>query len=233
MTTKFPASVQPQPIENGVYDIPMILDAALEPQRSLLHHILLASQRRLKAFAVQHNWEHHLDDPFARSAHFYAQKKAFDLALLEINGLDPKIELPETYCAALEQGVMMSVSPDLYRELYPEGDEASAFEKLLTHEMAHRLHIRILDGNEDAMGPVWFYEGFALHAASQLEKAAPSLPPDEIWAVVEAEDRQDYRRYVTVFQYFLGKATIHQLVEMAGKIGFISWLKEIDAQPVL
>ena len=211
----------------------MILDAALEPQRSLLHQILLASQRRLKAFAVQHNWDHHLNDPFTRSAHFYAQKKAFDLALLEISGLDPKIELPETYCAALEQGVLMSVSPDLYLELYPEGDEASAFEKLLTHEMAHRLHIRILAGNEDAMGPVWFYEGFALHAASQLQKAAPSLTQDEIWAVAGAEDRQDYRRYVTVFQYFLGKATIHQLVEMAGKVEFLSWLRQKNSQTVL
>jgi hypothetical protein len=136
------------------------------------------------------------------------------------------MELPETYCAALEQGILMSVSPELYQRLYPEGDEGQAFEKLLTHEMAHRLHIRILDGNEEAMGPVWFFEGFALYAAAQFEQSLPALSAAGIWEIVGAEERGDYRRYAAVFRSFLGKASLQQLVGMAGKAEFVDWLRD-------
>lgn len=220
-------SAQPGPIEYGVYDIPIQLATALEPQRALLYSTLLAAQRRLANLALRHGWQACVKEPFAKQFRVYADKAAFDHDLLEICGLETTLEIPKTYCAALEQGVLMSVSPELYRRLYPEGDEENAFEKLLTHEMAHRLHIRLLDGNEEAMGPVWFYEGFALYAAGQLEQAAPHLETSEIWAVVSAEERMDYRRYVTAFRYFLDKAAIHQLIEMAGKAEFVDWLKQL------
>lgn len=227
MPDPFPVSEHPHPIENGIYDIPIRLDAPLENQRDSFRSILFSAQRRLRDFALKNDWIEYIKEPFAKLAHFHADKSSFDHDLLEICDLDTTIELPQTYCAALEQGVLMSVSPELYRTLYPEGDEADAFEKLLTHEMAHRLHIRILGGDEEAMGPIWFYEGFALYAASQLEKAAPELTTAEIWAIVIDEERQDYRKYVTVFRYFLGKAALHQLIQMAGKAEFVDWLKQI------
>ena len=121
--------------------------------------------------------------------------------------------------------MLMSVSPELYRSLYPQGDEESTYEKLLTHEMAHRLHIRILGGNEEAMGPVWFYEGFALYAAGQFERIASHLTAAEIWDVVNAEERGDYRQYATLFRHFLDKAPLQQLIDMAGQVGFVDWLR--------
>ena len=78
------------------------------------------------------------------------------------------------------------------------------------------------------MGPVWFYEGFALHAAGQLTHAAPTLQTDEIWAIVQEEERMDYRRYVTVLRYFLQKATLPQLVQQAGQADFVAWLQQIS-----
>lgn len=218
----------PVAVEYGVFDIPLRLDTTLEPQRNLLQTTLLTAQRRLKTFAQQHSWLAYVAEPFAQKAQFYATKASFDHDLLTLCGLDPTIELPSTYCGALEQGVLTAVSPHLYRALYPQGDEPDAFEKLLTHEMAHRLHIRILAGDEEAMGPVWFYEGFALHAAGQLANAAPKLEIDEIWAIVQEEERMDYRRYVTVLRYFLQKATMHQLVEQAGQEDFVAWLRQIS-----
>jgi len=68
-----------------------------------------------------------------------------------------------------------------------------------------------------------------LYAAAQFEKTAPHLTAAEIWDVVSAEERGDYRRYATVFQHFSLKASIQQLVEMAGKAEFVSWLREISA----
>jgi hypothetical protein len=217
----------PPLIEPGVYDIPLQLDASLEPGRPALRETLMAAQRRLREFARKHGWEAHVQQPFAVQAHIYAAKPGFDHDLLAISGMDTTIELPETYCAALENYVLMSVSPELYQRLFPEGNETGAFEKLLTHEMAHRLHIRILKGDEDAMGPVWFYEGFALVAASQFEHHAPRLSEEEIWEVVGAEERGSYIRYASVLRTFLGKADLQRLVEMAGKPDFVDWLRTL------
>jgi hypothetical protein len=213
------------PLEHGVHDIPIELAAALEPQRACLHSTLLAAQRRLTYFALKHGYQAHVQQPFARLFHVYADKLSFDHDLLELCGLDTTIELPSTYCAALEQGVLVSVSPELYRCLYPQGDEESAYEKLLTHEMAHRLHIRVLGGNEEAMGPVWFYEGFALYAAGQFERIASHLTAAEIWDVVNAEEGGDYRQYATLFRHFLEKAPLQQLIDMAGEVGLVDRLR--------
>jgi hypothetical protein len=221
-------SEQPNLIEDGIYVILLQLDGTLEAQRISLQKTLLAAQRRLKIFAQKHGWHVHIQEPFAVRAHFYDAKAKFDHDLLEISGMDTTIQLPNTYCAALEKEVLMCVSPQLYREVYPEGVEDDAFEKLITHEMAHRLHIRILDGDEEAMGPVWFYEGFALYAADQFEQTMPDLSEEEIWRVVNAHERSDYRRYASVFRHFLRMVSIHQLVENAGTQGFTNWLKLIS-----
>ena len=217
----------PARIDPGVYDIPLQLDASLEPGRPALRETLLAAQRRLREFACKHGWEAHVQQPFALQAHIYEAKAGFDYDLLAISGMDTTIELPETYCAALENNILMSVSPELYQRLFPEGKEADSFEKLLTHEMAHRLHIRILKGDEEAMGPVWFYEGFALVAASQFEGRAPHLSEEEIWDVVDAQERGSYILYASVLRTFLGKTDLQRLVEMAGKPDFVDWLRTI------
>ena len=221
-------SERPKMIEDSIYDIPLQLEASLEPQREGLHRTLVAAQRRLRDFSLKHDWHAYVQEPFAHQAHIYNTKAKFDHDLLEISGMDTDTELPRTYCAALEKDILVCVSPELYREVYPEGDEEDAFEKLITHEMAHRLHIRILSGDEQAMGPVWFYEGFALYTANQFERTMPELSEDEIWEVVSAQERGDYRQYATVFCYFLIKARIHQLVKHAGRQDFTNWLKLIS-----
>ena len=120
-----------------MWDIPIVPAASLEPQSAALRNTLLAAQRRLTAFALKHDWRTHVQEPFARLFHVYADKASFDHDLLELCGLDPAMELPATYCAALEQGVLMSVSAELYRALYPQGDEESAFEKLASALTPH------------------------------------------------------------------------------------------------
>ena len=51
-----------------------------------------------------------------------------------------------------------------------DGDEENAFEKLLAHEMAHRLHIRILNGNENAMGQYGSMKGLRFLQQVNLRK---------------------------------------------------------------
>jgi hypothetical protein len=141
---------------------------------------------------------------------------------------DPTIILPETYCAALENRVLLYVSPEVYLKNYPEGAEENAFEKLITHEMAHRLHIRVLGGNEDAMGPIWFFEGFAIYAAGQFENYV--LPPTDIWETIESTARGSYKKYGAAFRYFMKRTSMRELIEHAGDEGFFNWLRKIESR---
>ena len=80
----------------------------------------------------------------------FDDKALFDKALLTLSGADTSMQLPPTYFAALERRVLIVMSPGYCARVYPEGNEPGSYPKLLAHEMAHRLHIRILGGNEEA-----------------------------------------------------------------------------------
>jgi ubiquinone/menaquinone biosynthesis C-methylase UbiE len=71
------------------------------------------------------------------------------------------------------------------------------------------------------------FEGFALYVASQFEKNAPALNTVEIWDIVNDPEWGSYRRYASVFHYFVRKASIQQLTKMAAKVEFLDWLLEI------
>lgn len=213
-------------IEKGIFRIPLALPPSLEPRRESLEKAMLEAQRRLKRFASEYGWGVHVGESFADRAEIFDDKEKFDLALKEITGTDQSVEFPRTFSAALEHRVLLCVSPPLYRKNYPEGIEEHAYEKLITHEMAHRLHIRILGGNEDAMGPIWFFEGFALFAAGQFEHEKESLTASQIAEVMTAEERGSYRLYAAVFRYFAKSTPVPELVEKARSDDFTSWLKE-------
>ena len=156
----------------------------------------------------------------------FDRKPEFDRALLTLAGMDPATELPATYSAALERRVLVAVAPELYAAAYPEGVEAASYEKLLAHEIAHRLHVRILGGDEQAMGPIWFYEGFAIFAADQLRQVPGELSEEELWRVVGDPERGSYVRYGQVFRRFAARVPLPVLVERAGQPGFEAWLRE-------
>ena len=221
---------KPQKIEEGVYKIPLVLPMSLESQRYELEQTLLAAQRRLRSFAIQYGWSDLIKENFADHAEIYDDKNKFDQRFLKLHGEDLSTKLPKAVSAALEKKVFISVSPKLYNQNYPEGIEERSFEKLITHEMAHRLHIRILNGNESAMGPIWFFEGFAIYAAGQFENYNPQMESTEIWEIIRSAKRGSYKKYGVVFRYFLKKASIQELIEHAGHKDFLKWLEKIDGK---
>jgi hypothetical protein len=180
------------------------------------------AQRRLRHFAETHAWGEHVTESFADRAEIFDDKARFDQVLKALTDTDPAMDLPATFSAALENRVLLCVSPELYGKNFPEGIEEKSYEKLMTHEMAHRLHIRILDGNEEAMGPVWFFEGFAIYAAGQFEDSR--LDHEEIWHVIQSTDRGSYKKYGAVIRYLLERIPIHDLVAHAGDNDFVEWL---------
>ena len=199
---------------------------SLEPQRIEFELILLKAQRRIINFAESHGWKALTSDSFFDCAEIYDTKESFDKALVTITDM-AEHEFPKTYSAALENRVLMAVSPDIYSENYPEGIEPNSYEKLLAHEIAHRLHIRVLNGNEEAMGPIWFYEGFAIYAADQFEECTYDLRVSEIREVLASEDRGSYRKYASVFKFFAEKTPIGELIEQASKKDFSIWLSSL------
>lgn len=211
-------------IEEGIYDIPLILPESLEPQRDSLHQTLINAQRRLRDFSCRNGWALFLNESFAERFEVYNNQNEFIQALLRITGADASTDLPETISSVLEEGVLMSVSPEVYSRIYPEGIENKSFEKLITHEMAHRLHIRILGGNEDAMGPIWFFEGFAILAAGQFEDA--SMQPVRILQILAEKKRGSYKEYASLVRNFLKQVSVKEMVKHAADKDFIDWLLE-------
>jgi len=218
---------KPRRIEEGVYRVQLVLPESLENERRELELFLLGAQKRIANFSELHGWKDLTRESFFDLTEIYDRKEAFDRALAKVAGASVQIEFPKTYSAALENRVLMAVSPVLYSENYPEGIEKNSYEKLLAHEIAHRLHIRILKGNEDAMGPIWFFEGFAIYAADQFSQDESPLESAEIQSIISASTRTSYRKYGILFRYLIKKVSVEELIEHAGKADFESWLQEI------
>jgi hypothetical protein len=204
---------------------PLLLDTALEPERALLDASVRAAVERVRMFAARNEWQALTRESFMDSVRIFDRKPDFDHALLSIAGMDTATALPATYSAVLENRVLLAVSPRIYAANYPQGQEDQAYEKLLAHEMAHRLHVRILQGNEEAMGPTWFYEGFALFAADQFASSAEPVDTNIVWETVASDERGDYRRYAVAFRYFAQRIPLPDLIAHAGEREFTHWLR--------
>ena len=91
--------------------------------------------------------------------------------------------------------------------------------------MAHRLHVRILNGKEDEMGPTWFFEGFATVLADQFPQQKGEVSSKEIRTVFQSQSRGSYRVYNQMIKYFMNKIDLPTLVDKAGDPDFQSWLE--------
>jgi len=212
----------------GVYDVPIVLPPSLEPRREEFRQDFIAAQKRLREFATKNGWEHLTDAPFVKQAEIYDTKAGYDG---RVYALSPNLQgkpIPKTFSAGIEDDVFFAVSPEICDENFPEGKEPDSYIKLITHELAHRLHVRILNGNEDKMGPIWFFEGFAVYAADQYVAHPPDLTEADIWSIVDAKDRGSYRKYKVVFSHFLKGLTLPEYVKQASEPNFTAWLRSRD-----
>lgn len=211
-------------IEEGVYIVPLALPLSLESKRIQFEQMLLGAQRRTVRFAERHGWKDLATERFLDSAEIFDVKADFDKALAGVAGLPASTVFPKTYSAALECRVLMAVSPELYAKNYSVGIEEDSYEKLVAHEIAHRLHIRILRGDEEAMGPTWFFEGFAIYAAEQFKETTSEPTATEIQEILSSSERSSYRTYSDVFRFFATKVAVRDMIERAAKEGFQEWL---------
>jgi hypothetical protein len=212
--------------EYGVYDIPIKLQNPLNHNQELFRDYVIKAQKRLKLFSEKNNWIKHIENSFANTFEIYDDKKEFDKRLKQIFKIKDCVEIPDTYCAFLENKILVAVNPELYEKVFPEGIEEDSYEKLLCHEMAHQFHIRILDGNENAMGPVWFYEGFAIYVSNQFSNIVSNIKENEILEIINNKERGSYRKYSEVIRHVLNKIPLPSLVRKAGNNNFNDWVIE-------
>lgn len=217
-------------VETGVFKAPLKLTGHLKRKRDEMERLYMDAQKRVLRFAQDHGWDDLMDSPFMDSVEIHADKEDFDRRIKELCGVDMETVLPKTYSAGLEGRVLIAVSPEIYFENYPDGREDKAMEKLLAHEIAHRLHVRILDGDEDAMGPVWFFEGFAINVVDQFEGKDITIAHEEMWRMMEDPNRGSYKKYCAIFRHFLKLAPLHELVEKAGDADFHKWLRHLEKE---
>jgi hypothetical protein len=217
---------KPYLVEEGVYRVQLILPDSLEHARLELELCLLKAQKRIVNFARLHEWRDLIQGSFYDLAEIYDTKASFDKTLTKLSEPAAQIEIPVTYSAALENRRLMAVSPELYSCNYPEGVEQDSYEKLLAHEIAHRLHIRILNGDENLMGPIWFFEGFAIYAVDQFSQDIAELEPREIRSIILNPARTSYRKYGSLFRYFVKKSSVTELIEQSEKPDFEKWLQQ-------
>jgi hypothetical protein len=67
----------------------------------------------------------------------------------------------------------------------------------------------------DAMGPPWFYEGFAVVVAGDLW--SPPITCDQFREYRSAEGFGAYRQYAAAVRFLMTRATLPDLVEKAGR----------------
>ena len=221
-------NVRSTELSPGVYDVPIILPKSLEIRREEFRQDFTNAQTRIRNFAKQNGWESLTESSFVKQIEIFDTKNDFDNRIRSLSPEEASLKIPKTFSACIENGIFFLVAPEIYEINYADGREPDAYIKLMVHELAHRLHVAICKGDESKMGPIWFYEGFAIYAAKQLNEDKPKLSDAEIWSIVYKKDRGSYKSYNVVFRYFLKGKTLTNYLQKAGEPGFTEWLKETD-----
>lgn len=183
------------------------------------------------AFARAHGWTEEAEVSLFDRVEIFSTQQALFQRILQIHNLPKTTPIPtKTLVAALEGRVLLAVTPTTYEAIAPEyAAQPRSWTRLMAHELIHRLHVEILSGNEEAMGPQWFYEGLAVIGAGQRLDAglAYTSPEEALTAVADKAAPRLYRRYAAALRYFMTEAPLPELVTRAGAPDFEAWLQAL------
>jgi len=165
---------------------------------------------QLNDFVVQNNLAKKVDSSLIKQVIHFESKELFDIELKDLSGGKIK-KLPRTYVALAEGQVLRVVSWEAYRQIHPNHN-IEEYVKLLQHEIAHIFHSQL--AGDDGMGPVWFFEGFAVVAANQYSDE-PSLSDSQISKIVNDDSRGDYKKYGSIIRSMMKKHKLKNLLQVA------------------
>jgi hypothetical protein len=208
---------------------------AADVDRARYAAAVVRGRTSLGLFALAHGWRDHARAPTFDRVEVLPSGDALWQRMCELSGA--QVPAPAALpTAVLEGGALLAVTEAENARLAPDyAALPDAWARLVGHEMAHRLHIALLEAEgrtEEAMGPRWFYEGFAVLASGQdFDVHADLAYADAAAALAGAADASDpahaYRRYAAALRYFAARAPLPELVARAGEPGFEDWLRTL------
>ncbi len=215
----------------------MTLPEDVESRRAEYASAIVRGWEIVRSFADENGWAAQAEAPTFDRVEIFSTRADLWSAVLVIYDAPSDTPLPGTGpVAAIEGRILLSVTAEAYARAHPVYAEApESLARLYAHEMIHRLHVRLLDGDDDAMGPRWFYEGLAVLGSGQdfdmghvvYESAEEALAG----ARETAEPTLAYQRYAATLRYFLRHHALGTLVERAGDDGFEDWLSRTSPAP--
>ncbi|MBL8951731.1 MAG: hypothetical protein JNK82_13195 [Myxococcaceae bacterium] len=184
----------------------------------------------LDAFAAAQGWRKEAAIPTFESIELFDEQAAMWRRMLELNALPLSTPLPTPGLAAgIERGVLLALTQAEYERVAPTyAVLPGAWSRLVAHELTHRLHVNVLDGREDAMGPQWFFEALATLGSGQDFDVALGLEYRSATEALEsAHDTKSphaYARWAAALRFFATKTTLDELVARAASPDFEAWL---------
>ena len=200
------------------------------PDRTHIDRSVQDAEAIVKTFAITNGWHAAIATPLFRNVEIYSTQEQLWRRMLEINHLPATTKLPsDGLAAANEKDLLLAVLPTEYARVRPEYARApDAWTRLLAHELVHLLHVRIVEGDENAMGPTWFFEALAVIGSGQaIAQDLHFASVNEALAATQAGGRGSYARYGAVLRFFLTRASLNDLVKHAGRTDFETWLRKL------
>jgi hypothetical protein len=207
------------------------LPPGAEQRRDEVEQAALGAIAIVTSFATANGWARHTEEPFFDRIEICPSKAQLWERMLEINEC-PSMPAPtDAVTAALEKRILLAIFIEEARRARPEYFKTELdWTQTLAHEMIHQLHVRILAGNEDAMGPEWFYEGFAVLGSGQpLDRDIVVRDIDHALELTKASGRGAYARFVAALRFFVNRLPLQRLVDKASDPNFESWLRQAAA----
>ncbi len=190
--------------------------------RQVIWKDIVRARQALRSVALTNHLDSGLEALRIGHIEIFSSKTTFDRRLIAIDGLPPDTKFPPSYVAVVDGNVLYACSEQAAIASNPLVKSRTDYVALLTHEMAHALHIALLDGDEARMGPRWFYEGFAIIAAGQFADQPP-ISKQEYLDVVFSRTKPDYRLYGMALRKLVQIHPLAELISRASKPGFCDW----------
>lgn len=175
----------------------------------------------IASFAFSHDFGAAYSKGLAREVQVFATKAAFDRFLLASGEWPATTPVPTSVVAVFNNGRLLATAEEDARRTNPAIDSHDAYVRILAHELVHGLHVAVLRGDKSAMGPRWFFEGFAVAAAGQFDGQAISQA--DYRAVLAGLPKADYRLFGAAVRKLAQTHSYAELIEKARKPGFDAW----------
>jgi len=176
------------------------------------------SINRIIQFSMENNLGIQSAGEFVSYVRVYSSKEDFDRMILDSPDWPKNTLVPKTYVGVGQKKSLHVISWSGYSKIHPN-DAYEDYRKLLSHELAHLLHVAYLKGNEDLMGPTWFFEGFACFVAGQY--LGGKLPDHTTMiGAMSNPKRGSYRTYAAILNRLSKLKPIRYFLDHAADADF-------------